>query len=76
MRNRLPGVGGLFEFRNYNQYVVAPGSVHPLGLTYRWLNDAPIIEMPDWLVDVITKARFRVEAGIREGCKYTRCENT
>lgn len=47
--DRCPNVDGIFEFRNKNQYVVAPGSVHPLGLTYRWLDDAPIVEIPDWL---------------------------
>src|SRR6185312_3338861 len=44
---RLPGV---FEARFVNQYVVGPGSLHPEGVTYRWLNDEPIIPIPDWLV--------------------------
>lgn len=43
-------VPGVFEFRNRNQYVAAPGSIHPNGSEYRWLEDAPIIPMPDWLV--------------------------
>ena len=42
---------GLFEARFVNQYVVGPGSVHPNGSTYRFLNDAPIVEIPDRLVD-------------------------
>jgi hypothetical protein len=43
-------VPGLFEFRNRNQYVVAPGSIHPNGSEYRFWNDAPIVEMPEALI--------------------------
>ena len=50
-----PSQGGLFEFRNHNQYVVGPGSIHPDGLTYQWLDDVPVIDMPDWLARAITK---------------------
>lgn len=46
-------VDGLFEHRNRNQYVVGPGSIHPSGLVYRWLEDASIIAMPDWLMVAI-----------------------
>src|SRR5438477_1525547 len=35
----------LFELRAVNQYVVGPGSVHPNGSIYRFLNDAPIAEL-------------------------------
>jgi len=32
------------ELRGYRAYVVAPGSIHPTGVPYRWANDgAPII---------------------------------
>lgn len=48
-------VPGVFEFRNRNQYVVGPGSIHPEGLVYKWLNDNAILEMPDWLVLVLKK---------------------
>lgn len=43
----------LFEFRNRNQYVVGPGSIHPSGAEYRWWNDAPIVPMPADLVDAL-----------------------
>ena len=43
----------MFEFRNRNQYVAAPGSIHPNGSLYRWLEDVPVIAMPDWLVDAL-----------------------
>jgi hypothetical protein len=31
-------------------YVVAPPSVHPSGATYRWANDLPPAQAPEWLV--------------------------
>jgi hypothetical protein len=52
-RSRTVGclsVPGLFEARFKNMYVVGPGSRHPSGSTYRFVNDAPILEIPDWLV--------------------------
>jgi hypothetical protein len=52
-----PSSEGLFEFRNYNQYVVGPGSELADGRVYRWFDDVPIIEIPDWLVDVIRQLK-------------------
>lgn len=46
-------VPGLFEARFNNQYVVAPGSVHPSGAVYRWLNDLEIQPIPDALVSAL-----------------------
>jgi hypothetical protein len=43
-------VPGLFECRFSNQYVAAAGSIHPNGSTYWFLNDAAVVEIPDWLV--------------------------
>lgn len=48
-------VPGLFEARFSNQYVVGPGSTHPSGAVYRWLNDAPIVEIPGWLVSELAR---------------------
>jgi hypothetical protein len=31
----------LFSVRNKNRYVVGPGSVHPSGVSYRWVNGEP-----------------------------------
>ena len=57
---RTPGCGescvtvpGLFEFRNVNQYVVGPGSIHPNGSDYRFWNDAPIVELPDAVINAL-----------------------
>lgn len=46
-------VGGKFEFRNINQYVAAPGSIHPEGLVYHWIKDVPVVAIPDWLMDAL-----------------------
>jgi hypothetical protein len=46
-------VPGVFEFRNRNQYVLAPGSTHPNGSVYHWLKDVPAIEIPDWLLGAL-----------------------
>lgn len=48
-------VPGLFEARFSNQYVVGPGSVHPNGSVYRWLNSAPVVDVPDWLVSELAR---------------------
>jgi len=40
-------LSGIFELRNIGQYVAAPGSIHPKGMVYRWLNDCEMVEMPD-----------------------------
>lgn len=46
---------GLFEARFSNQYVVGVGSVHPSGAIYRWINDVPIVPVPDWLVSELVR---------------------
>jgi hypothetical protein len=48
--NNCITVPGLFEFRNSNQYVVGPGSIHPSGVPYRFWNDASIVPISDELV--------------------------
>jgi hypothetical protein len=48
-------VPGLFEARFFNQFVVGSGSVHPSGAVYRFLNDAPMVPIPDWLVSELAR---------------------
>jgi len=50
-------VEGLFDAQVKNKYVVAPGSIHPSGKRYEVLNDAEIVEAPDWLLAWIKKQR-------------------
>lgn len=57
---------GLFEARFSNQYVVGPGSIHPNGSVYRFLNDAPIVEIPDWLVSELVRLAMTQKTALRE----------
>jgi hypothetical protein len=43
-----PGV----DVRGEGGYVLAPPSVHPTDVVYEWLNDAPLVEAPTWLVEL------------------------
>ena len=50
--------GAGFSVRVNNEYVVAPGSIHPAtGLPYTIVEDAPIVECPDWLIEWILSQR-------------------
>jgi hypothetical protein len=56
-------VPGLFEARFNNQYVVGPGSVHPGGDTYRFLNDLSVLPIPDWLVSELARLALSQKTG-------------
>lgn len=43
------GISPGIDIRAAGGLVVLPPSLHPSGLRYRWLNDAPIAELPDWI---------------------------
>jgi Bifunctional DNA primase/polymerase, N-terminal/Primase C terminal 1 (PriCT-1) len=44
-----------------NGYVVGPGSIHPSGKRYELVNDAEIVDAPDWLVAWIKKQQRQSE---------------
>ncbi len=54
---------GIFEFKQTNRYVVAEGSIHPEGMQYTCTVDAPIVEIPDWLVADLVK--LKMGSGLR-----------
>jgi hypothetical protein len=69
--------GGLFSFRVNNEYVTSIGSIHPkTGLPYQVYDDAPIIYMPDDLVDwllaqvVADKPKLAATEGAVEKLKH------
>jgi hypothetical protein len=67
-----PGIQGLFEWRRENQYVVGPGSLHPTGALYAYTNTAPMVPMPDWLVDVLLEIREAYRGEQSRASKYVR----
>jgi hypothetical protein len=40
------------DARGDGGYVLAPPSVHDTGAIYTWVNDAPLVEAPAWLVEL------------------------
>lgn len=56
-RQESPAVSGIFEWRNHNQYVVGPGSIHPSGRPYSIIDDREMVPMPDWLIAVLYEMR-------------------
>jgi hypothetical protein len=53
LRNTSGVAGALLDSRGAGGYVVAAGSVRPNG-AYRVVNDAPVAELPDWLIPHLT----------------------
>lgn len=56
-------VGEGIDAKGCGGYVVAPPSIHPSGAVYRWLNDAPIVAAPVWLIEL---ARTRPQKPVSE----------
>jgi putative DNA primase/helicase len=52
----------LCDAKVHNGYVVAPGSIHPSGKRYEVVNDAGIVEAPNWLVTWIKQQHQHAEA--------------
>jgi hypothetical protein len=72
-RNDQSGkIGPHIDVRGTGGYVVIPPSIHSSGKQYHFIDsDAPIADMPDWVVQRLT-ARQPVEAtaqGAPQGCK-------
>jgi hypothetical protein len=48
-------VAPCIDVRADNGYILAPASVHPSGLTYRWTSTAPLAVAPPWLLQLTYK---------------------
>lgn len=52
----IDGVAGIDL--KFNGYIVGPGSTHPdTGQLYRWINDEPIAELPEWFFQPSNEVR-------------------
>ena len=55
-------IGKDWSARVDNQYVVAPGSIHPVsGVAYERLNDNEIVEAPDWLIEFLISQKAKAK---------------
>ncbi len=52
IRNRA-GIFPHIDIRGTGGYVVAPPSVHPSGRVYHWACSDPIVDAPDWLLELL-----------------------
>ena len=55
------GVEGGLDTRGEGGYVVLPPSIHPSNKVYQWANNAPIVECPEWLLNLIVKSSKLVD---------------
>jgi hypothetical protein len=53
IRNRTKINGRRIDVRGTNGYVLVPPSTHINGKTYRWTNESPIIEAPQFLLELV-----------------------
>lgn len=49
-RRLAPGV----DVRGDGGYIVAPPSIHPDGDRYRWLDNTDPVDLPQWVIDLLT----------------------
>jgi hypothetical protein len=55
---------GTFEFKQRNKYVVGEGSIHPKGPVYVCINSAPIVAIPDSIVEKLTQLKSGTRARV------------
>jgi putative DNA primase/helicase len=48
-------LGPGLDIRGDGGYIVAPPSAHASGRSYRWSNEDPIADLPDWLLELVQK---------------------
>lgn len=58
LRNSAGVAGKGLDVRGDGGYVVAAPSKHASGLSYQWIKrEAPLVAMPDWLIDLLAKSK-------------------
>jgi hypothetical protein len=58
--------GEIWSFRGDRRYVVGPQSVKDAGEVYTVINDAPIVEIPDWLVEYCAKSKVEKKSVVED----------
>lgn len=57
IRNSTSKIAKNLDTRGNGGYVIVAPSPHPSGNFYKWLNKAPILPPPEWLVSLINKPK-------------------
>jgi hypothetical protein len=57
--NSAGRLGDGIDVRGDGGYVLVPPSSHRSGGTYRWANDQPVRDLPEWLLELVDPARRR-----------------
>jgi Bifunctional DNA primase/polymerase, N-terminal len=61
IRNSVGKIGIGIDVRGAGGMVLVPPSIKPGVGTYRWLNDLPIADAPQWLIDAAIAASSRIK---------------
>jgi hypothetical protein len=63
LRNTASVLGLGLDIRGEGGYVVAAPSKHHSGLLYQWLKkDAPLADVPDWMLTALTKPKMALDS--------------
>ena len=62
IRNSAKTVAPGIDIRADGGYVVAPGSTHPSGSVYEIVEDLPLAEPEEWLLDLVLNPPLKVQA--------------
>jgi putative DNA primase/helicase len=57
IRNSAAKLAAGIDVRARGGYVVGPGSVHPSGRAYRWVDDREPAQLPEWLLELLVERK-------------------